>query len=98
MSRAHPFDLIGAALGEAWFGEVDAAVAAAACDPADRLAFQRLGPVQRVLGELRPAGGEGPGALCPAFWRAGSFGCDSLLRRETGHRLGTNPPARIRTQ
>ena len=63
MSRAHPFDLVGGALSEAWFGEVDAAVAAAGCDPADRLAFQRLEPVQRVLGELRPPDAEAPGAV-----------------------------------
>jgi hypothetical protein len=67
VSRAHPFDLIGGALGEAWFGEVDAAAAGARCDPADRLAFQRLEPVQRALGELRPADAEAPGAVVEEY-------------------------------
>ena len=106
MSRAHPFDLIGAALGEAWFGEVDAAVAAAACDPADRLAFQRLEPVQRVLGELRPAEAEAPGGvggeygtLLFAVWhyhRAGarSFALDkdALERALAGDPVAAPPP------
>ncbi len=67
MSRAHPFDLIGGVLGEAWFTEVDAAAEAAGCDPADRLPFQRLEPVQRVLGELRPPDADAPGAVVEEY-------------------------------
>jgi hypothetical protein len=67
MSRAHPFDLLSLALGEAWFAQVDAAAQAAPCDPADRLAFQRLEPVQRVLGELRPPDADAPGAVVEEY-------------------------------
>jgi hypothetical protein len=67
MSRPHPFDLIGTALGEAWFAEVDASVQTASCDPSDRLAFQRLEPVQRVLRELHPADAEAPGAVVEEY-------------------------------
>jgi hypothetical protein len=67
VSRPHPFDLIGPALGDAWFADVDAAVHTAGRDPTDRLAFQRLEPVQRVLGELRPADAEAPGAAVEEY-------------------------------
>lgn len=67
MSRVHPFDLIGGALGDAWFAEVDAAARAAACDPTDRLPFQQLEPVQRVLEELRPPEADAPGAVVEEY-------------------------------
>ena len=67
MSRQHPFELIGGALDEAWFTEVDAASRAARCDATDRLAFQRLEPVQRVLGELRPPDADAPGAAVEEY-------------------------------
>jgi hypothetical protein len=67
MSRTDPFDLIGGVLGDAWFTEVDAAAQAAGRDPADRLAFQRLDPVQRVLDELRPPDAEAPGAIVEEY-------------------------------
>ncbi len=81
MSRLHPFDPMAAALGDDWFREVEAAAAAAAADPGDRLAFEQLAPVQRVLSDLLPPSEQAPGAAVEGygillfsvyhFWRGG---------------------------
>ena len=105
MSRAHPFDLIGGALGDAWFAEVDAAARAAKRDPSDRLAFQQLLPVQRALGELRPPEAAAPGAAVEEYGtllfvvyhyqRGGkqSFVLDrAALERELARDRGSPPP------
>ena len=47
MTRPHPFDTIHDALSDQWFAE--------AGGPTDRLPFQQLEPVQRILGQLAPA-------------------------------------------
>ncbi len=59
MSRPHPFDVIHGALSEEWFSEIG--------DPGDRLQFQQLPPVQRVLGELKTADQEAAGAAAEEY-------------------------------
>ncbi len=73
MSRPHPFDVIHGALTEEWFREVG--------DTDDLLQFQRMAPVQRALGELKPGEAEAAGAAAEEygillyvtyrFWSAG---------------------------
>jgi hypothetical protein len=67
VSRPHPTDLLAGALADEWYAEVEAAGKSAECDLADRLRFQQLAPVQRVLGELSPPDAEAPGAVAEQY-------------------------------
>jgi hypothetical protein len=58
---------MAAALGDDWFREVRAAAAAAGQDTRDRLAFEQLAPVQRVVDDLLPPSQEAPGALAEGY-------------------------------
>ncbi len=94
--RPHPFDVIYGALSEEWFAEIGA--------PADRLPFQQLEPVQRVLGQLNLGDAEAAGAAAEEygillyaahrFWSAGrhtiSFDRSAVERALVGRVTG--PP------
>ncbi len=72
MTRLHPFDFVFGTLAEERFPEIRAEAQQAARDPSDRLHFQQLAAVRRLLGEVPAEAGaamEAYGALFYAVYR-----------------------------